>query len=73
MGCVNTSPEIIIHSIRSFKKETKKNLVLKKSKNPVNFDFTFAFEEDEDTSHSSLEQSQIPIKAKIENNELIFL
>ena len=74
MGCVNTSPTVVIHSIGSFKKETTKNLVeQKKCENRVNIDFTFSYEEEDDISHSSLEQSQIPIKAKIENNELIFL
>ena len=74
MGCVNTSPTVEIHSIGSFKKETTKNLEeQKKCENRVNIDFTFSYEEEDDISHSSLEQSQIPIKAKIENNELIFL
>ena len=73
MGCVHTSPVIVIHSINSFKKEAKKNLAKKKNENPANNDFTLFEEEDDDTSHSSLEQSKIPIKAKMENNELIFL
>ena len=72
MGCIHNSPVVVIHSIKSFKKEAKKNLAPKKSEYPFNIDITITDEED-DTSHSSLEQSRIPIKAKMENNELIFL
>ena len=72
MGCINSSPVIVIHSIKSFKKEAKKNLAQKKKEYPFNIVFTISDEED-DTSHSSLEQSRIPISAKMENNELIFL
>ena len=72
MGCINSSPVVIIHSINSFKKEAKKNLEQKKIKNPAINVFTFA-DEDNDNFHSSLEQSQIPITAKMESNELIFL
>ena len=69
MGCVNSSPVVIIRSMESFKKESKKNLEHQKSKDPY---FSFSDEIEDDTSPSS-QQSQIPIKAKMEENELIFL
>ena len=59
MGCINTSPEIIIHSMDSFKREIK------------NKDYTISLENSDD-SNSDFEQSQIPIKGKMESKELVF-
>ena len=73
MGCVNSSSIVIVHSMESFRKESKKYLKQEKREGPDYKNFIFADEENDNTSHSSLDQSQIPIKAKIENNELIFL
>ena len=70
MGCINRSPVVIICSMESFKKETRKNLAHKKDSDDN--DFSFFDEIEDDTSHCS-DQSQIPIKAKMEDNELIFL
>ena len=72
MGCVNSSPIIIVRSIETFKKESRKYLEQQKSENQNDKDFTFSDEIEDDTSPSS-QQSQIPIKAKMEDNELIFL
>ena len=72
MGCINRSPVVIICSMESFKKETKKKLARKKSENPGDKDFSFSYEIEDDTSHCS-KQSQIPIKAKMVDNVLIFL
>ena len=80
MGCVNSSAVTIIRSMESFKKEAKKNLMKKKLQELCGNDFTL-YEDDEEEEeedynknyHCSLEQSQIPITAKMEDNELIFL
>ena len=72
MGCVNSSPVIIIHSMETFKKESKKNLKRQNSEDSDDRDSSSSDDMEDDTSHSS-EQSQIPIKAKMEENELIFL
>ena len=71
-GCINTAPVTIIHSMESFKKKTQVYVVKKKTEDPIDNDFTLSEEEDDNISHSS-EQSQISIKARIEENELIFL
>ena len=73
MGCINNTPKIIIRSMKTFKQEARKNLEHKQCEDSANKEFTSSSEEENDTSHSSLEQSQIPIKAKMEDNELIFL
>ena len=72
MGCVNSSRIIIVRSMETFKKESRKYLEQQKSENQNDKDFTFSDEIEDDTSPSS-QQSQIPIKAKMEDNELIFL
>ena len=81
MGCVNSSAVTIIRSMESFKKEARKNLMKKKLREFGDNDFT-VYEEGEDDEeedynsnnyHCSLERSQIPITAKMEDNELIFL
>ena len=72
MDCINSPPAVIIHSMKSFKKESRKNLALKKSEDSDDNDSSSYDDIEDDTSHSS-EQSKIPIKAKMENNELIFL
>ena len=71
-ACINTSPITIIHSMESFKKKTQGNLAQKKSEDLAENDFTLSEEEDDNISLSS-EQSQISIKARMEENELIFL
>ena len=71
MGCINSSTVVIIHSMKSFKKESRKNLA-KKGEDSDDNDSSSYDDIEDDTSHSS-EQSKIPIKAKMENNELIFL
>ena len=73
MGCINDSPKIIIRSMESFKKEAMKNSEQEQQENSANKDFSSYSSGEEDTSHSSLDQSKIPIKAKMEGNELIFL
>ena len=72
MGCVNSSPIIIVRSMETFKKESRKYLEQQKNEDLNDKDFTFSDEIEDDTSPSS-QQSQIPIKAKMEDNELIFL
>ena len=73
MGCINKSSKIIIHSMESFKKETKIKLEKIKNEDPIDKILSFLEEKNESISHSNSEQSQIPIKAKIESNEFIFL
>ena len=72
MGCIKSSPEVIIRSMEPFKKESRKNLEQKKNKDRYNKGFSFLDDIEDETSQSS-EQSQIPIKAKMKDNELIFL
>ena len=72
MGCVNSSPIIIVRSMETFKKESRKYLEQQKNEDLNDKDFTFSDEIEDDTSPSS-QHSQIPIKAKMEDNELIFL
>ena len=74
MGCVNTSPVIKVKSIKSFKKEVKKDTNLNESEDLANKVFSFSdfSVDDTDASNSVDEQSQILIDAQIENNELIF-
>ena len=60
MGCVNSSSVSIIYSMESFKREVKNN------------DQTFS-DDGVDYSNSSFDQSKIPIKGKMERNELIFI
>ena len=71
MGCVNSPSVTIINSMRSFKKEARKNIMRKKLEDLADNDFTLY--DNEENNRSVLEQSQIPIKAKIEDTELIFL
>ena len=74
MGCINNSPKVIIRSMKSSKKGALKDSEHEHQENLDNKYFTSPSSEEEDNSfHSSLEQSQIPIKAKMEGNELIFL
>ena len=74
MGCVNSSPEIIVSSVKIFKNDARKNLTKTKNKIYDITDFTFANkEEDDDTFHSSIEQSQKSFRAKIGEKEFIFL
>ena len=74
MGCINSSPEIIISSVKILKNDARKKLTKTKKKIYDIIDFTFANrEEDDDTFHSSIEQSQKPIRAKIGEKEFIFL
>ena len=74
MGCINTSPVIKVKSIKSFKKEVKKDTNLNESEDLANKVFSFSdfSVDDTDASNSVDEQSQILIDAQIENNELIF-
>ena len=76
MGCVNTSPVIKVKSIKSFKKEIKKNTRQNESEEDLEnkvFSFSDFTVEDTETSNSLDGQSQISIDAQIENKELIFL
>ena len=73
MGCINDSKKITIHSIESFKQKTKKKLEHVKYKNPADEIFNFLEKENENISYPSFEPSEIPIKAKMESNELIFI
>ena len=76
MGCVNTSPVIKVKSIKSFKKEIKKNTKQNESEEDLAnkvFSFSDFTVEDTETSNSLDGQSQISIDAQIENKELIFL
>ena len=76
MGCVNTSPVIKVKSIKSFKKEIKKNTRQNESEEDLAnkvFSFSDFTVEDTETSNSLDGQSQISIDAQIENKELIFL
>ena len=79
MGCVNSSAVTIIRSMESFKKEARKNLMKKKLQEFCGNDFTIYEDNDEEEEnynknyHCSIEQSQIPITAKMKDNELIFL
>ena len=75
MGCINSSPVIKVNSIKSFKKEVKKDMKLNESEDLENKVFSFSdfTIEDTDVSNSINVQSKILINAQIENNELIFL
>ena len=76
MGCVNAGPVIKVKSIKSFKKEIKKNTRQNESEEDLEnkvFSFSDFTVEDTETSNSLDGQSQISIDAQIENKELIFL
>ena len=72
MGCIKSSSEVIVCTIEAYNKETKDNLLNKKIEGLNDKDFLFLDEIEDDTSNFS-EQSEIPIKAKMEKNEIIFL
>ena len=74
MGCINKRPIIRVKSIRSFKKEVKKDIKQNESKDDhADKEFSFSDFTFEETENSNSAQSQILIDAQIENNELIFL
>ena len=75
MGCINASPVIKVKSIKSFKKEVKKEMKLNESEDLENKVFSFSdfTVDDTEASNSINEQSQIFINAQIEKNELVFL
>ena len=75
MGCIQSPKVIRIQPIESSKKETSINLVRTKNKDkdPVEEEAYNFSDEEYSISHYTLGQSQLPIKAKIKNNEVVFL
>ena len=74
MGCINTYPKITIHSMESFKKETRKQLdQIKDKEDPIDKILNYLEDKNDDISRSYSGQSEIPIEAKVENSEFIFL
>ena len=67
MGCINSSPDIIVSSAK----------ITNKNKIPANKYFSFADKEEDDsyddTFHSSIEKSQITFRAKIGDKKFIIL
>ena len=78
MGCAYfNNKKIKIRSMSSFKRETKKNLKIKKdedSKNQISSFADFQYDGNSNSSYSSSEkQSEILFNGIVEKNELIFV
>ena len=73
MGCINNPRKITIHSVKSLKKESKTKLDQIKNEYIINEVFNFSDEENDEISNYCYNQSPIPVKTKIENNEYIFV
>ena len=73
MGCVFSSPVIIINPMKTSQNETKISFVQKNNNDPVNKVYTFSDGEINDISNNSPGQSQRQINKNDKDNELNFI
>ena len=73
MGCINSPQKITVHPVKSLKKETKTKVDKIENKHLINEVFNFSDEENDEISNYFSNESPIPIKPKMENNEYIFV